>query len=63
MVKGSLLTPRAALVLLLGVLAGVGAGVLSALAGVDSARCVLCGGAVFGAAVSFFDRLVADSDA
>ncbi|MFI1256291.1 hypothetical protein ACH4U6_21290 [Streptomyces netropsis] len=61
--KRSLLTPRSALVLLLGVLTGLGAGVLSGLSGVDAARCVLFGGGVFGAAVSFFDRLVADSDA
>ncbi|MEU9607872.1 hypothetical protein [Streptomyces sp. NPDC048057] len=54
-----LLSPRSALVLLLAVLAGVGAGVLAALAGEGTARSVLCGLAAAGVAVPFFNGLVA----
>lgn len=53
-----LLTMRAALILLMGVLVGVGVGVLSALAGVAPAQAVLTGGAALGVAVPFFDHLV-----
>ncbi|WNI16817.1 hypothetical protein [Actinacidiphila sp. ITFR-21] len=53
-----LLSVRAALVLTLSLLTGVGAGVLSAVGGVPSARCVLCGAGAFGLAVPFFDRLI-----
>ncbi|MCS0637513.1 hypothetical protein NX801_17940 [Streptomyces sp. LP05-1] len=56
----SLLSLRAALVLLLAALAGVGAGVLTALAGEGAARGTLCGLAAAGLAVPFFDRLIAD---
>ncbi|MEU5978081.1 hypothetical protein [Streptomyces sp. NPDC047315] len=54
-----LLSPRSALVLLLAVLVGVGAGVLAALAGEGAARSVLCGLAAAGVAVPFFNGLVA----
>ncbi|MGW2785965.1 hypothetical protein ACWC3X_32740 [Streptomyces populi] len=54
----SLLSMRAALVLLMGVIVGVGAGVLSALAGAVAAQAVLTGAAAFGVAVPFFDHLV-----
>ncbi|GLF99834.1 hypothetical protein [Streptomyces yaizuensis] len=54
----SLLSVRAALVLALAVLAGIGAGVLTALAGDGAARSVLYGLAAAGVAVPFFDRLV-----
>ncbi|MFJ4799055.1 hypothetical protein [Kitasatospora purpeofusca] len=50
---------RSALVLLLAVLTGIGAGVLARLAGSPAAECVLCGAGAFGAAVPFFDHLVA----
>ncbi|MEV0280334.1 hypothetical protein AB0I22_28610 [Streptomyces sp. NPDC050610] len=55
----SLLSLRSALVLLLAVLTGIGAGVLTALAGDGVARSVLCGAAAVGVSVLFFDRLVA----
>ncbi|MFE7122337.1 hypothetical protein ACFU99_43630 [Streptomyces sp. NPDC057654] len=55
----SLLSPRSALVLLLAVLTGIGAGVLTAPAGNDVARSVLCGATAAGVSVRFFDRLVA----
>ncbi|AEW99296.1 hypothetical protein [Streptantibioticus cattleyicolor] len=58
----SLLSTRAALVLSLAVAAGVGAGVLAALAGDGAARCVLCGLAAVGPAVPFFNTLVAADD-
>ncbi|CAN3977741.1 hypothetical protein [Kitasatospora purpeofusca] len=57
--RRSLLSMRSALVLLLAVLTGVGAGVLARLAGSPAAECVLHGAGAFGAAVPFFDRLVA----
>ncbi|MFI5756415.1 hypothetical protein [Streptomyces sp. NPDC051569] len=59
----SLLSVRSALVLFAAVLTGVGAGVLTSLAGNGAARSVLCGTAAFGLAVPFLDRLVAaDAD-
>jgi hypothetical protein len=58
----SLLSVRAALVLTLALLTGLGAGVLVAFAGTAAAHCVLYGGGAFGVAVPFFDRLVAQSD-
>lgn len=49
--------------LTLAVLAAVGAGALSALGGTPPASSVLCGVGAFGAAVTFFDRIIApDSD-
>ncbi|UWE13254.1 hypothetical protein [Actinacidiphila bryophytorum] len=53
-----LLSVRAALVLTLALLTGLGAGVMSAVGGADAARCVLCGAGAFGLAVPFFDRLI-----
>lgn len=53
-----LLTVRAALVLTLSLLTGIGAGVLSAVGGTPPAQCVLCGAGAFGLAVPFFDRLI-----
>lgn len=61
--RRSLLSMRSALVLLLAMLAGVGAGVLSRLAGSPAAQCVLYGAGAFGFAVPFFDRLIAESEA
>ncbi|WP_326586279.1 hypothetical protein [Streptomyces sp. NBC_01294] len=55
----SLLSLRAALVLLLAALAGAVAGVLTAFAGEGTARSLLCGLAAAGLAVPFFNRLVA----
>ncbi|MFE0427245.1 hypothetical protein [Streptomyces sp. NPDC058953] len=57
-----LLSLRATLVLLLAVLAGVGAGVLTGFAGEGTARSVLCGFAAAGLAVPFFDRLVGPAE-
>ncbi|MEU3599187.1 hypothetical protein ABZ714_10720 [Streptomyces sp. NPDC006798] len=57
-----LLSLRATLVLLLAVLAGVGAGVLAGVAGEGTARSVLCGLAASGLAVPFFDRLVGPAE-
>ncbi|GAA1246898.1 hypothetical protein GCM10009665_42340 [Kitasatospora nipponensis] len=53
-----LLSVRSALVLVLALLTGIGAGVLSLLARTPAAQCVLYGGGAFGLAVPFFDRLV-----
>ncbi|MFE3106849.1 hypothetical protein ACFXKJ_41620 [Kitasatospora indigofera] len=58
MVRRALLSMRAALVLLLGMLTGIGAGLLSAAGGTGPAQCVLYGLGAFGMAVPFFDRLV-----
>ncbi|MFI6645685.1 hypothetical protein [Streptomyces sp. NPDC050504] len=55
----SLLSPRTALVLLLAILTGTGAGVLAALSGSVVAQGVLYGAAAFGAAVPFFNHLIA----
>ncbi|GAA3847466.1 hypothetical protein ACFS5L_35730 [Streptomyces phyllanthi] len=52
------LTNRTALVLLLAVLAGVGAGTLATLAGDGPARSALCGLAAAGGAVQVFDLLI-----
>ncbi|MER7395481.1 hypothetical protein ABT381_08195 [Streptomyces sp. NPDC000151] len=45
--------------LLLAVLTGLAAGVLTALSGGGLASCVLCGGGSFGVATGFFNRIVA----
>ncbi|MFH8368737.1 hypothetical protein [Streptomyces sp. NPDC018031] len=58
-----LLSMRAALVLLLAVLTGLGAGLLAGLGGTPGPGCVLYGAGAFGVAVGFFDRLVGDPDA
>ncbi|WP_411101022.1 hypothetical protein [Streptomyces sp. x-45] len=54
----TLLTVRSALVLLLAVLCGIGAGVLARFAGMGSAEAVLAGAAGLGAAVPFFNSLI-----
>lgn len=53
-----LLTTRAALILLLGVLAGAGAAVTVVLLGVSLAHGVLAGGAAFGGAVTLFHQII-----
>jgi len=55
---GPLLTLRSALILLLGTLVGIGAGVLTCFAGAATAHGVLTGAAAFGAAVPFFNVLI-----
>lgn len=56
-----LLTMRSALVLLLGVLVGVGAGALASWSGAaDHARAVLVGGTAFAGAVAFFNSIIGD---
>lgn len=56
--NGPLLSMRAALILLMGLLVGIGAGVLSAFAGAVVAQAFLTGAAAFGVAVPFFNHLV-----
>jgi hypothetical protein len=53
-----LLSVRAALVLTLALLTGLGAGALSAVGGTGPAQCILYGAGAFGLAVPFFDRLI-----
>lgn len=57
-----LMSTRSALILLLAALAGIGAGVLSHLADVPPAQCVMFGTGALAAALPFFDRLVAAPD-
>jgi hypothetical protein len=54
-----LLGQRTAIILLLGVLTALGAGVLTVLAGGTIAGGVLTGGAAFAAAVLFFHTIIA----
>ncbi|MEU5609726.1 hypothetical protein AB0H03_13505 [Streptomyces sparsogenes] len=54
-----LLSLRAAIILLLGVLTALGAGALTVLAGGTIASGVLAGGAAFAAAVLFFHTIIA----
>lgn len=54
-----LLDQRAALILLLGVLSALGAGVLTALSGGNVASAVLAGGAAFPVGVLFFHTIIA----
>ncbi|MFF4978252.1 hypothetical protein [Streptomyces sp. NPDC001083] len=54
-----LLGLRTAIILLLGVLTTLGAGVLTVLAGGSAASGVLAGGAAFAAAVLFFHTIIA----
>lgn len=56
--RTALLSVRAALVLTLSLLTGLGAGVVSAVGGTGPARCVLYGAGAFGLAVPFFERLI-----
>lgn len=53
-----LLPMRSAFILLVGLLVGVGAGVLTALSGAVAGQAVLAGAAAFAVAVPFLDRLV-----
>ncbi|KOX33970.1 hypothetical protein ADK67_04795 [Saccharothrix sp. NRRL B-16348] len=53
-----LLAPRTALILLLAVLTGIGAGALTALAGRHPAEAAVAGIAAAAAAVVFFDRII-----
>ncbi|MFD6532537.1 hypothetical protein [Streptomyces sp. NPDC060184] len=53
-----LLSLRAAFILLLGLLVGLGAGLLTSLAGAVAAQAVLAGAAAFAVAVPFLDRLI-----
>ncbi|MEV6314433.1 hypothetical protein [Streptomyces sp. NPDC051776] len=55
---GPLLGLRAAIVFLLGLLAGVGAGVLTVLAGGGLASATLTGAAAAGAGVLFFHSII-----
>ncbi|MER5349417.1 hypothetical protein ABT093_03655 [Kitasatospora sp. NPDC002551] len=55
----ALLSPRAALVLLIGLLAGIGAGILAAVGGVHPAQCVLYGVGAFGVSVPVVNQLIA----
>ncbi|MFJ2865939.1 hypothetical protein [Kitasatospora sp. NPDC087314] len=54
-----MLSTRATLVLLIGMLTGIGAGILSAAGGVHLAQCVLYGIGAFGVSVPFVNQLVA----
>ncbi|MEH0546102.1 hypothetical protein QA802_24420 [Streptomyces sp. B21-105] len=54
----TLLTTRSALIFLLAVLCGIGAGVLTGLTGPSTAQAVLTGAAGFGLAVPFFNSLI-----
>lgn len=55
----ALLGLRSAIILMLGVLVGTGAGVLTCLAQHDAATAVLAGGAAFAGAVLFFHTIIA----
>lgn len=55
---GPLLTQRAAIILLLGILTALGAGILTALTGATTASAVLTGSGAFAAAVTFFNTLI-----
>ncbi|MFI9325564.1 hypothetical protein ACIGXI_38100 [Kitasatospora aureofaciens] len=55
----ALLSTRATLVLLIGMLTGIGAGILAAAGGVHPAQCVLYGVGAFGVGVPFVNQLVA----
>ncbi|GHC66863.1 hypothetical protein [Streptomyces cinnamoneus] len=56
--NGPLLTLRAALILLLGTLTGIGAGILTWLGGASPAQAVLAGAGASAPAVTFFDALI-----
>ncbi|MCM2416636.1 hypothetical protein [Streptomyces sp. RKAG293] len=57
--RDPLLSQRSALILLLGVLVGIGAGILAALGHADPAGAVLTGAGAFGAGVLFFHATIA----
>jgi hypothetical protein len=56
--QNPLFSQRTTLVLLLGVLVGLGAGILTVLSGGALATGVLSGGAAFAAAVMFFHAII-----
>ncbi|GAU70427.1 hypothetical protein ACFY12_11585 [Streptomyces sp. NPDC001339] len=56
--KAALLSQRAAVILLLGVLTALGAGVLTWCNGGTLASAALVGGAAFGAGVTFFHSVI-----
>ncbi|MGW7449450.1 hypothetical protein [Kitasatospora sp. NPDC054795] len=58
----ALLSTRATLVLLIGMLTGIGAGLLAAAGGVHLAQCVLYGTGAFGAGVPLVNQLVASPE-
>lgn len=53
-----LLSPRSALILLLGILTGIGAGALAVAGGAALATGCLTGGAAFAGAVIFFHTII-----
>ncbi|MGW7586619.1 hypothetical protein ACWGKU_33530 [Kitasatospora sp. NPDC054768] len=55
----ALLSTRATLVLLIGMLTGVGAGLLASAGGLHLAQCVLYGVGAFGAGVLLVNQLIA----
>ncbi|MFG3105071.1 hypothetical protein ACGFZL_31765 [Streptomyces sp. NPDC048182] len=57
--RDPLLSQRSALILLLSVLVGIGAGTVAALGDANPATAVLTGGGAFGAGVIFFDDTIA----
>ncbi|OKJ68705.1 hypothetical protein [Streptomyces sp. CB02460] len=57
--RDSLLSQRSALILLLGVLVGIGAGTVAALGGADAATAVLIGASACGAGITFFNATIA----
>ncbi len=56
--QGPLLSQRATLVLLLGVLVGIGTGVLTAKDGQSAWSAITAGGAAFLASVAFFHSII-----
>ncbi|MEU1186691.1 hypothetical protein [Streptomyces sp. NPDC005859] len=54
----TLLTTRSALIFLLAILCGIGAGVMTVLAGLSTPQAVLSGAGGFGLAVPFFNTLI-----
>ncbi|MFI0734550.1 hypothetical protein ACH4S9_36995 [Streptomyces sp. NPDC021225] len=54
----ALLTTRSALILLLAILCGIGAAILTGSAGASPSKAVLSGVAAFGFAVPFFNTLI-----
>ncbi|MFD4659660.1 hypothetical protein ACFWP2_28995 [Kitasatospora sp. NPDC058444] len=58
----ALLSTRATLVLLIGMLTGIGAGLLAAAGGVHLAQCVLYGAGAFSVGVPLVNQLVASSE-
>ncbi|MEV8395276.1 MULTISPECIES: hypothetical protein [Streptomyces] len=57
--RDPLLSQRSALILLLGVLVGIGAGTVAALGDADPATAVLTGASASGAGIIFFNATIA----